>query len=70
MPTFIDCPSCASEIMVSQETSEDNIRCPDCLQWIEEEYDDAYTMKTYYGASKQLVSANDFYDEDDYGYDY
>lgn len=71
MPSFIDCPACASEIMVSEETSESNVRCPDCLQWIEQEYDDAYTLKTYYGASMQLAGGhNEYYDEDNYGYDY
>lgn len=66
MPTFIDCPSCASEILVSQETSEDNVRCPDCLNWIEEEYDDAYTQKTHYASSLQLAGGYD----DDYDMDY
>lgn len=70
MPSYIDCPSCASEILVSEEVTESNVRCPDCLQWLKDDYeDDALSFKTYYGASLQLASG-EYYDEDDYGYDY
>lgn len=68
MPTYIDCPSCASEILVSEEISESNVRCPDCLQWVEDEYDSAHAYKAYYGSSLQLAGGHD--DEDNYGYDY
>jgi DNA-directed RNA polymerase subunit RPC12/RpoP len=71
MTTYIDCPSCASEILVAEEVSENNVRCPDCLTWIEDEYDSALTLKTYYGASLQVAGGyDDNYDPDNYGYDY
>jgi hypothetical protein len=47
------------------------VRCPDCLTWIEDEYDSALTLKTYYGASLQVAGGyDDNYDPDNYGYDY
>lgn len=71
MPTYIDCPACASEILVSEEISENNVRCPDCLNWVEDEYDTAHAFKTYYGASLQIAGGyDDNYDADNYGYDY
>jgi DNA-directed RNA polymerase subunit M/transcription elongation factor TFIIS len=71
MTTYIDCPACSSEVLVSEEISETNVRCPDCLQWIEDEYDTAHAFKTYYGASLQIAGRyDDDYDPDNYGYDY
>jgi len=51
--------------MIAEDMYDTNLRCPDCLQWIEDEFEDAFSMKTYYGASVQ-VGAN--YDMDNYEY--
>ena len=68
MSTYIDCPSCASEVLVAEELLGLNMRCPDCLQWIENADDSRLTLKSYYGASLQLAHGYD--DGDDYHYDY
>jgi hypothetical protein len=64
MLSFVDCPACASEIMVSEQTCGLILRCPDCLEWIGQDYDDVCASKTYYGASMQFFAEPDeYYDE-------
>lgn len=68
MNTYVDCPKCGTEFMVSDQIASATLRCPDCLQWFSE--------MDYYG-SDNLVSAysshvESFYDEMGFeaGYDY
>jgi len=68
MSSFIDCPYCSSEIVVSEDMYDNNLRCPDCLEWIEDEFEDALSVKTYYGASVQVGVNYDNYDMDNYEY--
>jgi len=68
MSSFIDCPHCSSEIMVVEDMYDNNLRCPDCLYWIEDEFEDAMSGKTYYGASMQFAASHDDYDMDNYEY--
>lgn len=68
MSSFIDCPYCSSEIVVSEGMYDNNLRCPDCLQWVEDEFEDALSVKTYYGASAQVGVSYDNYDMDNYEY--
>ena len=68
MSSFIDCPYCSSEIVVSEGMYDNNLRCPDCLQWVEDEFEDALSVKTYYGASAQVGVNYDNYDMDNYEY--
>jgi predicted RNA-binding Zn-ribbon protein involved in translation (DUF1610 family) len=66
MTSYTDCPHCATEIMITEESYDTNFRCPDCLQWIGSESDDSLSLKTYYGGSLQI---NEF-DLDEYEYSY
>ena len=68
MSSFIDCPHCSSEIIVSEDMYDMNLRCPDCLQWIGDEFEDAVSIKAYYGASVQVGADYDNYDMDNYEY--
>jgi len=47
---------------------DNNLRCPDCLEWVEDEFEDALSVKTYYGASAQVGVNYDNYDMDNYEY--
>lgn len=34
MSTYVDCPKCGSEFVVSDDIVSSTLRCPDCLQWV------------------------------------
>jgi len=68
MSTYVDCPKCGSEFVISDEIASSTMRCPDCLQWFSE---------VDYYCSGDLVSAysshvESIYDEMGFeaGYDY
>lgn len=69
MSTYIDCPKCGSEFIVSDDISGSALRCPDCLQWIDDHYD-------LYGDLSMEISGyasrlgSDSMNELEYGYDY
>lgn len=68
MNTFIDCPKCGSEFIVDESIMSSNLRCPDCLQWINTLYED--DDKAF--VSSYSSSYTDRYSDYDYepGYDY
>lgn len=62
----MDCPKCGTEFVVKDEQVA-VMRCPDCLQWIEDGMDGLQFAKSYYGHSEQL---RDPYDDNYDDYDY
>lgn len=69
MPNFIDCQYCSTEILVSSDIIEQDVRCPDCLQWIDNQHSATVSIKNYYGSSLQLTRQLSGYDSQDYDYD-
>lgn len=69
MNTFIDCPTCGSEFVIDEAIAASNLRCPDCLQWINS-YSDEYATKGL--VSSYSSSYSEYYDDYGYqeGYDY
>lgn len=72
MNTFVDCPCCGSEFVVSEEISASRLRCPDCLQWVDS-FSEGYSAKDY--VSSYASSYDDYnylFDEKGFqaGYDY
>ena len=67
MNTFVDCPKCGSEFMIDEDIMSSNLRCPDCLQWIDTDTDFGLKSKLA-GYANRLGS--DYLDELEYGYDY
>lgn len=67
---FMDCPKCGTEFMMKEDQDMAVVRCPDCLQWLTDEFDGKGYAKAYYGSSQQLSDPYDDYDADNYGYDY
>lgn len=66
MNTFVDCPHCGSEFIVSEDLLVSTVRCPDCLMWVDEDTESVRT--TLAGYASRLGS--DYMDELEYGYDY
>lgn len=68
MNTFVDCPHCGSEFIVDEGIMSSNLRCPDCLQWVNTLYEDS--PKSY--AASYASGYSDRWENTDYesGYDY
>lgn len=66
---FMDCSKCGTEFIV-REDQVAIMRCPDCLQWLDNDMDGLGFAKSYYGSSRQLMDSYDDYDSENYGYDY
>lgn len=69
MNTFVDCPYCGSEFVIDEAIASSNLRCPDCLQWVNNYIQDS--PKTYVAAYASGYD-NYYYENSDYeaGYDY
>ena len=69
MNTFVDCPSCGSEFIIDENIMSSNLRCPDCLQWVnsysQEDSDKSFVLSYASGF-------NQYNDDNEYeaGYDY
>ena len=69
MNTFVDCPSCGSEFIIDENILASNLRCPDCLQWVnnssQEDSDKSFVLS-------YAAGFNQYNDDDGYeaGYDY
>lgn len=63
MSTYVDCPKCGSEFVVSDDIVSSSLRCPDCLQWVN-------SMDDFVGVSS-YASYGDYGDSvfDDYGFE-
>lgn len=71
MNTFVDCPCCGSEFMISEEINASRLRCPDCLQWVDTF--EGYSAKDYVSSyASGYDDYNFYYDEKGFqaGYDY
>jgi hypothetical protein len=69
MSSYVDCPKCGSEFVVSEDMMAGNLRCPDCLQWVDAMGDFFEAKAAYAGYSGYGESEYDDYGYQE-GYDY
>lgn len=69
MSTYVDCPHCGSEFLVSDEIVSSSLRCPDCLLWVDTFGEYSASRVAYAG---YVDRAGSMFDDFDYqeGYDY
>jgi hypothetical protein len=69
MNTFVDCPCCGSEFIIDENILSSNLRCPDCLQWVNH-YSQEDSGRSF--VPSYAAGYNHYYDDYGYeaGYDY
>jgi len=72
MSSFMDCPHCGTEFIVSEELLGSNMRCPDCFQWINQFGGIANTEFAFADQYSSSSYQSEMWDELGYeaGYDY
>lgn len=69
MNTYVDCPKCGSEFVVSEDIAHTSLRCPDCLNWVnsmEDLMEPQYSYTASYGYGESVYENYGFQK----GYDY